>query len=70
MTTSCGYSLLLKNPGTCGISTDYPKKIIYVTLQECDRDVANHLKFCKISQDEGVNSEKKLLLARAGKVNS
>jgi hypothetical protein len=66
---SCGYSLLLKNPGNCGISSDYPKQVVYVTLKECERDISDHLKFCKISADEAINNETNLLLARSGKIN-
>jgi hypothetical protein len=66
---SCGYSLLLKNPGNCGISSDYPKQVVYVTLKECKRDISDHLKFCKISADEAINNETNLLLARSGKIN-
>ena len=67
MMAACGYSLLLKNPGHCGVSPDYPNQVVYVTLKECQKDVSDHLKFCKISGDEDINNnEMKLLLARAG----
>lgn len=65
---SCGNSLLLNNAGICGLSADYPQQAVYVTLKECDRDISDHLKLCKISGGDEVNSEMKLLLARAGKI--
>ena len=38
----------------------------FVDLKNCDRDVKAHLKFCNIVTNvESVNSERKLLLARA-----
>lgn len=67
---SCGYSTRLKllevDPGTCGMSSDYPNETTYVTLKECDKDVSAHLKSLKCSADQGVSSEIALLLARAG----
>lgn len=64
---ACGYSLLLENAATCGLSPDYPKQVVFVSLRDCDRDISDHLKFCKISGDESIDDEMKLLLARAGK---
>ncbi|KXJ25591.1 hypothetical protein AC249_AIPGENE6372 [Exaiptasia diaphana] len=63
---SCGYSLLLENPGSCGVSPDYPSQAVYVTLKECEKDVLDHLKFFKISGDGAIDNEMKLILARAG----
>jgi hypothetical protein len=60
---SCGYSLLLQNADSCGISSEYPKHVVFVMLKGCD-----HLKFCKISGDKATDSKMKLLLARAGKI--
>ena len=55
--------------GTCGPSRENPNVVHFVYLKKnCDRDVKAHLKFCNIVTDaESVNSERKLLLARAGK---
>ena len=40
----------------------------FVDSKNSDRDVKAHLKFCNIvTNAESVNSERKLLLARAGK---
>ena len=39
-----------------------------VTIGQCTKDVDAHLTFCKISEDGGVDSESKLLLARADRV--
>ena len=65
---SCGYSMLLENAETCGMSSDYPRHVLFVTLKDCERDVSDHLKFCKISGDRAIDNEMKLLLARAGKI--
>jgi hypothetical protein len=65
---SCGYSLLLQNADSCGISSEYPKHVVFVTLKDCERDISDHLKFCKISGDKAIDSEIKLLLARAGNI--
>jgi len=62
---SCNYSTLVG--GTCGSSTYNPSIVQCVTISECSKEVANHLTLYKISDDEGVSSESKLLLARAGK---
>lgn len=65
---SCGYSLLLENADPCGISSDHPKHDVFVTLKDCERNISDHLKFCRISGDKAIDSEMKLLLARAGKI--
>jgi len=38
-----------------------------VALKDCTKDVIGHLASFKLSNDEGVGTEVKLLLARAGK---
>ena len=54
--------------GTCGPSPENPNEVHFVDSKNCDRDVKAHLKFCNIvTNAESVNSERKLLLARAGK---
>ena len=63
----CKYSTLVGS-GTCGASPENPANVECVTIKQCTRDVRGHLKFCKISDDPGVDSESKLLLARAGMV--
>lgn|GEM_PF-6776405 len=62
----CSFASLVG--GTCGPSPENPNVVHFVDLKNCDRDVKAHLKFCNILTDvESVNSESKLLLARAGK---
>ena len=52
----------------CGPSTENPNVVRLLDLKNCARDVKAHLKFCNILTNvESVNSERKLLLARAGK---
>ena len=54
--------------GTCGPSPENPNVVHFVDLKGCGRDLKAHLKFCNILTNvESVNSERKLLLARAGK---
>ena len=55
--------------GTCGPSPENPNVVVhFVDLKNGDRDVKAQLKFCNIvTNGESVNSERKLLLARAGK---
>ena len=64
----CGYSLLLQNADTCGVCSDYPKHVEFVTLTDCERDISDYLKFCKISGDMAIDSEMKLPLAQVGKL--
>jgi hypothetical protein len=65
---SCSFSLLLERASSCGISPDYQKQVVFVTMKDCQRDVTRHLQLCKISAGETIDSEMKLLLARAGKL--
>lgn len=65
----CSYSRLLNQPATiCGQSSDYPGQVECVTLKDCTTDVTGHLATFKLSTDEGVATEMKLLLVRAGKI--
>jgi len=57
----CSYSTLLSNGTPCGQSSDYPGQLECVVLKDCTKDVF------KLSNDEGVGTEMKLLLARAGR---
>lgn len=52
---------------SCGPSEDYPggEEIL---LGDCQRNVVGHLNSLKLSSDSGVNTEIKLLLARAGEI--
>lgn len=67
MAFSCSYSGLLDKASSCGLSSDYPGQLECVALKECTKDVTGHLATFKLSSDEGVGNEMKLLLARAGK---
>jgi len=62
----CSYSTLLSNGTPCGQSSDYPGQLECVALKDCTKDVIGHLASFKLSNDEGVGTEMKLLLARAG----
>lgn len=67
MAFCCSYSALLDKPTSpCGLSNDYPGQLECVPLKDCTKDVTGHLTSFKLSNDEGVGTEMKLLLARAG----
>ena len=62
----CSFASLVG--GTCGPSPENANIVHFVDSKNSDRDVKAHLQFCNIVTDaESVNSERKLLLARAGK---
>ena len=68
----CSYKALLgkvtPSQGTpCGQSADYSGQLECIALKDCTKDVTGHLKTLNLSADEGLGSEIKLLLARAGK---
>lgn len=63
----CGFKNILFESSLCGKSSEYDDHEC-VALKDCNRDVTWHLQVLKISSDTGVNSEAKLLLARAGKL--
>ena len=63
----CSYSTLLSNATPCRQSSDYPGQLEYVALKDCTKDVFGNSASFKLSNDEGVGTEVKLLLARAGK---
>ena len=61
----CSFASLVG--GACGPSPENLTVVQFVDLKDCNRDVTAHLKFCKIiTNAEEINSERKLLLARAG----
>ena len=62
----CSYSTLLSNATPCGQSSDYPGQLECVALKDSAKNVIGHLTSFKLSNDEGVGTEMKLLLARAG----
>ena len=57
----CSYSILLSNGTPCRQSSDYPGQLECVELKGCTKDVF------KLSNDERVGTDMKLLLARAGR---
>ena len=62
----CSFASLVGR--TCGPSPENPNVVDFVDLKNFDRDVKAHLKLCNILTNvETVNSERKLLLARAGR---
>ena len=66
----CSFASLVGR--ACGPSPENPEvdKFVYVKNCDCDRDVKAHLKLCKILTNiESIDSERKLLLTRAGKYN-
>ena len=57
----------MDSPCPCGLSTDYPAQVEVISLRpDCTKDVSGHLQLHGLSVDTAVNSECKLLLARAG----
>lgn len=66
MAASCSFSALVDECTPCGISSEYQGHVEVVSLKDCTRDVSRHLQLHGISSDEAIDSELKLLLARAG----
>lgn len=62
----CGYSGLVG--GECGASKDDQTSDKCVSIHECSKEVYSHLAAYKVSDDSRVDTEGKLLLARAGDV--
>ena len=65
---SCSFSTLLERVTACGLSSCYPGHVEVVSLKECTRHISRHLQLQGLSADKAVDSEFKLLLARAGNV--
>ena len=63
---SCSYSLLLEERTSCGGSGKRLDDSRCITVRECNNDISQHLKLCKIWGEEFVVDEQTLLLARAG----
>ena len=61
---SCNYSSYVGGP--CGSSVFNPANYSCVLIEECTKDIKNHLKSFTC-YDSALKSEKDLLLARAGK---
>ena len=64
---SCSFSALLGSTTACGLSSDYPGQVEVESLGNCTRDISSHRQLHGLSRDNAVDSEYKLLLARAGK---
>jgi len=60
---SCEYGQIAG--GTCGCSMDNPAKVTSVVIAKCTKDIRGHLRSQNV-RDASVDSESKLLLARAG----
>ena len=64
----CSFASLVG--GVWGPSPENPEVDKFVYVKDCDRDVKAHLKLFKILTNiESIDSERKLLLTRAGKYN-
>ena len=63
----CGYSKYVG--GDCGASPERPASDQVVRIGDCSKDIKGHLKTCGVSES-ALNSEARLLLARAGKVQN
>ena len=68
----CSFSTLLERVTACGLSSCYPGHVEVVSLKECTGHfpghISRHLQLHGLSADKAVDSEFKLLLARAGNV--
>ena len=64
----CSFATLLERVTVCGLSSCYPGHVDVVSLKECTRHILRHLQLDGLSADKAVDSEFKLLLARAGNV--
>jgi len=64
---SCGYSKYVG--GDCGASPERSATDQVVRIGDCSKDIKDHLKSCSVSES-ALNSEARLLLARAGKVQN
>ena len=62
---SCSFSTLLERVTACGLSSCYPGHVEVVSLKECTRHISRRHQLHGLSADKAVDSEFKLLLARA-----
>ena len=51
---------------SCGPSNENPCSVDFVNLKDCNRDITAHLKSCRLAKNKYIDSEMKLMLARAG----
>lgn len=64
---SCSFSAALDSTTACGLSSDYTGQVEVESLRNCTRDISRHRQLHGLSGDNALDSEFKLLLARAGK---
>lgn len=64
---SCSFSGLLHDDTPCGLSSDYPGQVEVLALRNCTRDISRHCELYGLKADTALDTEWKLLLARAGK---
>ena len=62
----CIFSTLVDGNVKCGVSQEYPGQYECILLGKCERDITRHLEMYGLSEDPSLESERKLLLARAG----
>ena len=67
MFPSCSFSGLLHDATPCGLSSDYPGQVEVLALRNCTREISRHCKLYGLKADTALDTEWKLLLARAGK---
>jgi len=65
---SCSFSTLLERVTVCGLSSCHAGHVEVVSLKECARHISRHLQLHGPIAAKAVDSEFKLLLARAGSV--
>ncbi|CAH3167449.1 unnamed protein product [Pocillopora meandrina] len=63
---SCSFSVLLHDATPCGLSSDYPGQVEVLALRNCARDISRHCELYGLKADTALDTEWKLLLARAG----
>ena len=62
----CTFSTLVDGNFKCGVSQEYPGHCECIPLSKCERDITRNLEMYGLSEDPSLESEMKLLLARAG----
>ena len=64
---SCSFSALLESTIARGSSSYYPGHVEVESLRNCTKDILRHRQLHGLSGENALDSECKLLLARAGK---
>ena len=60
---SCNYSEFVG--GACGPSVTNPANVQCILIGKCEKDIGGHLRALQV-RDSSLDSERRLLLARAG----